>query len=140
MKETLKINVARDKRKLQQRLELRCTDKASSRMPVVKRLDPYTVTSPKKQLLALIVNHKGKHFIEFIQKRRPVLLIQMQQYLCVGILRAKTMSLLLQSRTKFGGIKNFAVEDNPYLSARIAHRLVTFCKVENAQPTHGQQH
>lgn len=50
------------------------------------------------------------------------------------------MALLFQLYTEFRSIENLAVEDDPDLSARVAHWLMTTVKVKNAQPAHGQRY
>src|SRR5262249_43782237 len=101
-------------------------------MPIVEGLDTHTVTSTEKQVLALIVNHKREHPVEIVETGRALLLIQPQQNLCVRVRRAKPMALLLQFGTEFGGVEDLAVENDPDLAARGAHRLVPAREIENA--------
>lgn len=76
MEETLSVNVARDERKLQQGLQLRCADKATSLLRIVEGLDPRAVTSPEEQVLAPIVNHEDEHAVEIVQKGGAFFFIQ----------------------------------------------------------------
>jgi hypothetical protein len=105
---------------------------------IIEGLDAKTIARDEEHALPRVPDGEGEHAIEPVQAVFPELLVEMQQYFCVGLrdqLVPSTPELLRQLHV----VVDFPVEDDPEGAIAVDHRLVARRRqVEDRQTAHSE--
>ena len=106
----------------EQRLDLRSETQGPAIVGDVERLDAERAAGEKHLPLARIPDGETKHAAQHVHHRRPLLRIQLEQHLGIGM-RAGDDAVAVQLLAQLHMIVDFAVENDPVAGFRVVHRL-----------------
>ncbi len=122
---------------LQDGFDLRAKDQPLTIPIVIQRLFTKAVAGSQKTLAFSIPNGEGEHTAQMRDTVIPVLLISMNDRLCVTI-SAKRMPPLLKFSPQLAVVIDFAVKDNQDALIFVKNRLVAASQVYNRETAHTQ--
>src|SRR5712671_353987 len=131
------VELGRNPRIGENRLDLRTKQKRSAIPTVVKRLDAETIASRKQNALAAIPNGESKHTPQVLHAIAAIFLIEVNNCFRVAA-SAVAVAFGLETGAQLSVVVDFAVVDNPDVLVFIGKRLVAGLHVNNAQPPHRQ--
>ena len=130
--ERVEVDLARG-----QRLELRREHEVLA-VAVVERLDPEAVAREHEPAPLRVPHRDREHAPQPLGEARPVLLVEVDEHLGVGVRRAEAMAGRLELRPQLGVVVDLAVLDDDDPPVLVGDRLVAALEVDDREPPRGQ--
>ena len=116
---------------LQQGLDFRCKGEQPAVVVVVKRLFPEAVAGAKQPARLRVPQREREHAAEPLDAGRPILLVGVQDGLCVAMRRVPVPGPF-QLRPQIRMIENLAVIDDLQPAVFVGHRLLPGRQIDDA--------
>ena len=139
MVERVDVQIARQVRRFEQRLDLRAEKEAAVDHGIVQRLDADAVARDQERARTHVPDREAKHPSQPPDRRHAPLFVRVNDRLRVSR-RIEPVSCLLELVPKFTEVVNLAVEHNPNRTVLVVDRLVPGRQVDDAQPAHAEGH
>jgi hypothetical protein len=119
-----RLDVGRDIRMPEQRLDLRREQEARARPGEVERLDPDTVARQDQAALLRVPDPDREHAVDALEHRGAPLLVAVDDHLGVGVVGLEDVAAGEQLLAQRQVVVDLAVEDDLDAAVLVRHRLV----------------
>ena len=133
----LGVDVAREARQREQRLQLGREGQPALDDAVDERLDPERVARQHEPPAAHVPQRQGEHPAQPFDERRPALLVEVHEHLDVRA-GAERMAAALQLTTQRAMVVELAVADHEHRAVLVGQRLIAVGGVDQREPADRQ--
>ncbi len=134
-----RLDLAREARLLEQRLELGGEGERALAQAVVERLDPEAVAGEQQALLALVPDRHREHAAQPLGEALAVLLVEVDEHLGVGG-GAEAVAAALELTAQLAVVVDLAVLDDDDAAVLVGDRLIAAGEVDDRESPHRQRH
>ena len=135
--ERVEVDLAREVGQRPQRLQLG-GEREVGPVAVVERLDPEAVAREHEPAPLRVPHRDREHAPQPLGEARPVLLVEVDEHLGVGVRRAEAVAGRLELRPQLGVVVDLAVLDDDDPPVLVGDRLVAALEVDDRQPPRRQ--